>query len=235
MGFALPCAVAITCRGDLSLAHAVTGTMEPNFTLIMSSAILFALLLLTFMWWRFGWANTLVFAIMAGLFTALMDFISAFAAQNYEYPGQSRLWVFTFIFFGWIGMCGSCLFVAEGILTRPGQDMLTQRQLWWQVPVLTGIIAVVLDLFIDPVAVRAGYWVWFVKGTVYYEIPLLNYVGWFVLMFLAPLGWIMIARQKDWGAWKKGWFSIAALIPLSIAAVAFSLLLNGMIAILGMQ
>jgi hypothetical protein len=36
-----------------------------------------------------------------------------------------------------------------------------------------------------------------VKGTVYYDIPLLNYVGWFVLMFLAPLGWILIARQRE--------------------------------------
>ena len=44
-------------------------------------------------------------------------------------------------------------------------------------------IAVVLDLFIDPVAVAAGYWIWLVKATVYYGIPLLNYVGWFVPCF----------------------------------------------------
>ena len=59
--------------------------------------------------------------------------------------------------------------------------------------------AVGLDLFIDPVAVKAGYWVWFVSGTVYYGIPLLNFVSWFVLMFLAPLAWIRIARQRQWG------------------------------------
>jgi hypothetical protein len=45
----------------------------------------------------------------------------------------------------------------------------------WQLSVPTGVIAVVLDLFIDPVAVAAGYWVWLVHGTVYYGIPLLNY------------------------------------------------------------
>jgi hypothetical protein len=45
-----------------------------------------------------------------------MDFLSAFVMRNYEYPGQSPLWVFTYIFFGWIGMCGICLFLAEGIL-----------------------------------------------------------------------------------------------------------------------
>jgi hypothetical protein len=37
-----------------------------------------------------------------------------------------------------------------------------------------------------------------VRGTVYFDIPLLNYVGWFVLMLLAPLTWILIARQHHW-------------------------------------
>jgi uncharacterized membrane protein len=40
---------------------------------------------------------------------------------------------------------------------------------------------VCLDLFIDPVAVATGYWVWFVPGEIYFGIPLLNFVGWFVL------------------------------------------------------
>lgn len=209
--------------------------MEPNFDLMMGSAVIFALAVLSFIWWRFGGPDALAFVIVSGLFTALMDFISAFVALNYEYPGQSRLWVFTFILFGWIGMSGSCLFVAEGILSRRGQDMLTQRNLWWQVPTLTGVIAVVLDLFIDPIAVRAGYWVWFVKGTVYYEIPLLNYVGWFVLMALAPLGWILIARRRTWGYRMKGMISVVALLPLSVAAIGMSLLLNGAVDALGLQ
>jgi putative membrane protein len=105
---------------------------------------------LSYIWWRFGGPDALAFAVVPGLFTACTDFISAFVAQNYEYPGQSRLWVFTFILFGWIGVCGRCLFVAEGILSRPGQDMFGQQRLWWQVPLLTGVIAVVLDLFIEP-------------------------------------------------------------------------------------
>ena len=132
-------------------------------------------------------------------------------------------------------MCGSCLFLAEGLLARPGRDMLTQRRLWWQVPLITGVIAVVLDLFIDPVAVAAGYWVWFVQGTVYYGIPLLNYVGWFVLMFLAPLAWILIARHRQWSYWQKGGVALGSLVPLVIASVVLSLTLNGAVAALGLQ
>lgn len=209
--------------------------MTANFTVMLIIGVLLALLVLGFVWWRFGGPDTLAFLIVSGGFTAIMDFISSFVVQNYAYPDQSPLWVFTFIFFGWIGMCGSCLFLAEGILARPGQDILTQPRLWWQVPLLTGVLAVVLDLFIDPIAVAAGYWVWFVPGTVYYGIPLLNYVGWFVLMFLAPLAWIRIARQRHWRVWQKGLVAFAALVPLGIAAVVLSLMLNGAIAAFGGQ
>ena len=206
-----------------------------NFTVALIIGILFALPVLGFIWWRFGGPDTLAFIIVSGVFTAFMDFISSFVVRNYEYPGQSPLWVFTYIFFGWMGMCGSCLFVAEGILARPGQDMLTQPRLWWQVPLLTALIAVVMDLFIDPVAIEAGYWVWLVQGTVYYGIPLLNYVGWFVLMFLSPLAWICISRHRQWGLRQKVGVAFGALVPLFIASVLLSLALNGAIAALGLQ
>ena len=209
--------------------------MTPHFTVILIGSVLFALPVLGYIRWRFGGPDTLSFIILSGGFTAIMDFISAFVAVNYEYPGRSSLWVFTFIFFGWMSMCGSCLFLAEGIIVRKGHDLITQHRRLWQVPLLTAMIAVVLDLFIDPVAVKAGYWVWFVKGTVYFEIPLLNYVGWFVLMFLAPLSWILIARYRDWSYLRKGVVSLAALIPLCLASIVLSLLLNGAVAALGLQ
>lgn len=209
--------------------------MIPNFTVALIIGILFALPVLGFIWWRFGGPDTLAFIIVSGVFTASMDFISSFVVRNYEYPGQSPLWVFTYIFFGWMGMCGSCVLVAEGILARPGQDMLTQPQLWWQVPLLTALIAMVMDLFIDPVAVAAGYWVWLVQGTVYYGIPLLNYVGWFVLMFLSPLAWICITQHRQWGLWQKVAVAFGALVPLFIVSVLLSLALNGAIAALGLQ
>ncbi len=208
--------------------------MAPNFPVLLAGSLLFGLAILAFVCWRFGPAAGVAFAIVSGGFTAVMDFLSSFAAHNYAYPGQSPLWVFTYIFAGWIGMCGSCLFVAEGILARRDHDMLTQPKLWWQVPLLTAIIAVVLDLFIDPVAVAAGYWVWFVRGRIYYGIPLLNFVGWFVLMFLAPLAWIQIVRRQGPG-WRMVGLALAALVPLAVVAALLSTLLNGMLALAGLQ
>lgn len=202
---------------------------------MLVGGVLFSFPILGFIWWRFGLADTLVFIIAVGLFSAIMDFISSFVARNYEYPGQSPLWVFAYIFFGWMGMCGSCLLIAEGVLARRGEDMLSQPGLWWRVPLVTAIIAVVFDLLIDPVAVKAGYWVWLKPGSVYYGIPLLNYVGWFVLMFLAPLAWILIARKREWKVWHKVTIACIAIVPLFVASALLSITLNRVIAVLGLQ
>ncbi|MDZ7749385.1 MAG: hypothetical protein U5K43_11705 [Halofilum sp. (in: g-proteobacteria)] len=74
--------------------------MSPDFTVLLATGVAFALLVLAFLGWRFGRVNVAVFVIVAGLFPAAMDFLSSFVVDNYVYPGQSRLWVFTYIFFG---------------------------------------------------------------------------------------------------------------------------------------
>ncbi len=209
--------------------------MSPHFTTFLITGIAFSLVVLSFFIWRFGPLRAVAFAIVAGLFPATMDFISSFAVSNYEYPGQTRPWVFAYIFFGWISVCATCLLLAEGILAPRGQDLLTVRRLRWAAPLLAGAIAVLLDLFIDPIAVIVGYWVWLVPANVYYEIPLLNFVGWFVLMFLAPLAWIEIARHPDWSQGKMLLASLIALPLLSVASIAMSLVLNGAIAAAGLR
>jgi putative membrane protein len=207
----------------------------PNFALLMASGVTFGVVVLAYFVWRFGVADAISFATLSGGFSAILDFLSSFAAENYVYPGQSRLWVFTYIFFGWIAMCGMALLMAEGIVCRRGDDMLTRRAYIWQVPLLTAVIAVSFDLFIDPVAVAAGYWVWLKEANVYYGIPLLNFVGWFVLMGLAPLGWILVARQRTWRGGKKTLASLVAIVPLGIAAVGLSAILNAMVDAMGLK
>jgi len=209
--------------------------MMPNFDLLMSAGVTSAVVVLAYFVWRFGVADAISFAILSGGFSAILDFLSSFVAENYVYPGQSRLWVFTYIFFGWIAMCGMSLLLAEGILCRRGEDMLTETVTIWQVPLLAAVVAVAFDLFIDPVAVAAGYWVWLKEANIYYGIPLLNFVGWFVLMGLAPFGWIFIARQHTWGGVKKVLASITAIVPLGMAAVALSVIINGALDALGLK
>lgn len=209
--------------------------MSPDFDRLLITGIGFSLLTLALIGWRFGAVRTGVFVIVAGLFPAIMDFISSFGVSNYEYPGQSRTWVFTYILFGWIGVCGTCLLVAEGMLAQSGEDLLSAARLRWQAPLLAGLIAVLLDLFIDPIAVAAGYWVWIAPANVYYEIPLLNFVGWFVLMVLAPLAWIEIARCSAWGGARMLLAAVLTVPLLCVASIALSLVLNGAIDLAGLQ
>ena len=209
--------------------------MTPDFSTMLVGCIIFGLSVVTFFWWRFGAANTLAFVIVSGGFSAVMDYISSFVVRNYEYPGQSPLWVAAFVFFGWIGTCGMCLLMAEGIVVPSHQDMLTERRPRVLVPLLTSGIAVVFDLFLDPIAVVTGHWVWLVEGTLYYGIPLLNYVGWFVLMFLAALAWMVIACDSRGGAWRKAAISVAALAPLCLTSWVLYLLLNGTLAAFGLR
>lgn len=77
-------------------------------------------------------------------------------------------------------------------------------------------------------------WVWLKEANIYYGIPLLNFVGWFVLMCLAPFGWILIARQRTWGGVKVP-ASIVAIMPLGIAAVVLSVIMNGALDALGLK
>lgn len=65
------------------LADGQRAALMPNFDLLMTSAATFAVVVL---------------AILTGVFTAMLDFLTSYAAENYVYPGQSRVWVFTYIF-----------------------------------------------------------------------------------------------------------------------------------------
>ncbi|MBP7242485.1 carotenoid biosynthesis protein [Amaricoccus sp.] len=204
--------------------------MSPDFDRLLVGGIVLGSLVLAFFAWRFGPARAVALAVVAGLFPAIMDFASSFSAANYVYPGQSQAWVFAYIFFGWIGVCGICLLLAEGILARHGEDVLSAPRLRRQAPVVAATVAVLLDLFIDPVAVALGYWVWLVPARLYYEIPLLNFVGWFVLMLLAPAAWIEVCRRPTWGP-VRILLAAAAAVPIAcVASVALSLALNGVLA-----
>jgi uncharacterized membrane protein len=74
-----------------------------------------------------------------------------------------------------------------------------------------------------------------VPGEAYFGIPLLNFVGWFVLIFLASLSWILIARRPAWGYWRKAGAAIGALVPLFVAAIGLSLVLNGAFSAAGLR
>src|SRR4030095_8918236 len=70
-------------------------------------------------------------------------------------------------------------------------------------PVLDGLLALNIDLSLDAVAIRFGFWDWG-QGLnfQYFGVPYANFWGWFWVIFFFSLGYRLFARRKDWvGTW----------------------------------
>ena len=66
------------------------------------------------------------------------------------------------------------------------------------ISITAGVIAVCLDLLEDPLAHYNNWWIWkeSIGGVKFYEVPLLNFVGWFFLIFFMSLSTLLIERSK---------------------------------------
>ncbi len=66
------------------------------------------------------------------------------------------------------------------------------------VSLTAGFTAVFLDLLEDPLAHYNNWWVWqeALVGVKFYDVPLLNFVGWFVLIFFMSFATLLIERSR---------------------------------------
>ncbi len=74
---------------------------------------------------------------------------------------------------------------------------------YWTRPVLDGLLALNIDLALDAVAIRLGFWDWG-QGMEfqYFGVPYANFWAWFWVIFFFSLGYRLFARRKDWiGTW----------------------------------
>jgi hypothetical protein len=82
---------------------------------------------------------------------------------------------------------------------------------YWMRPVLDGLLALNIDLALDAVAIRLGFWDWG-QGLrfQYFGVPYANFWAWFWVVFSFSLGYRLLARRLDWiGTWLA---PLAALI-----------------------
>ena len=81
----------------------------------------------------------------------------------------------------------------------------------WARPVLDGLLALNIDLALDAVAIRLGFWGWG-QGLQfqYFGVPYANLWAWFWVLFSFSLGYRIFAQRADWvGTWLS---SLLALI-----------------------
>ncbi|AKS37555.1 hypothetical protein NP92_03580 [Anoxybacillus gonensis] len=109
---------------------------------------------------------------------------------SYDYTNQFGMTVFGVpiaIGFAWLAVIGCTHALAFRFVS-------TKRPLFSAV--VGAALAVVLDLAIDPVAyVAKQYWIW-EETSIYYNVPLQNFVGWFVVAFVIHFTLFLFPARK---------------------------------------
>lgn len=139
------------------------------------------------------------------------DFL--FGSYDYEKDfGTKILGVPLTIGSAWLMVIVTSRVLALGIMKRMELPYLVKGLVY---ATISSIFAVIMDLAIDPVAyVVKQYWVW-EGNSFYYDIPLSNFSGWFILSFFIQFilyFWLETLEKKKSQSGKVEW--LFYIVPL---------------------
>ncbi len=148
-----------------------------------------------------GWRRTLVFAAWVWPLVWAAEFASTRVGVPfglYHYTGATRgreLYVadaplmdsLSFTFLAYASFC-----LARGALGRRAGP--------WPLALAGGVLMMLLDVVIDPIAVRGDRWFlgrifYYVDGGAYFGVPLSNFAGWALVGTLAIGGYLVLTRD----------------------------------------
>ncbi|MCI0553314.1 MAG: carotenoid biosynthesis protein [Anaerolineae bacterium] len=143
--------------------------------------------------WKHGTGNLL--RLLAGiLFGVSLELATIRQLQAYEY-GQFIIMVLD-VPLG-IGVAWGCILYSVMEFSDASSLPYFLR------PVLDGLLALNIDLSLDAVAIRFGFWDWG-QGLnfQYFGVPYANFWAWFWVIFFFSFGYRLFARRRDWvGTW----------------------------------
>lgn len=185
-----------------------------------------------------GWRRTLRFGAWVGPIAWLCEFSSTRTGVPfglYHYTGSTRsqeLFVADVPFMD----CLSFTFLAYASFCLARATFQGRRPAVPTVALVSGVLMMLLDVVIDPAAVRGDRWFlgrifYYPEGGVYFGVPLSNFVGWMVVGAIGVggyLGWSRRAGAADEAFDRHGrrvWPGIA----LYYAVLAFNLGVTGWI------
>ena len=124
--------------------------------------------------------------------------ITGVTSGGYEYTGHTILTCVLLVGVGWIVNTYIAMHLSSYILF--GEKYPTKAELslqeYLKVAMLSGILAVLYDLFVDPVAVALKIWVWAEEGP-WFGVPTLNFIGWFLIIFLNVYAYYSLMTNKS--------------------------------------
>lgn len=144
-----------------------------------------------------------VTCFMTGIIVEIIGTSTGYLFGNYQYgtvlgPGFKNVpWIIGVNWFIIIYCCGVAVHtllskISEKTGELTGQPLKKLKVL--SIVVDGATLAVFLDWLIEPVAVKLGYWTWLGDG----EIPMLNYISWFVIsMFLLAVFHLLPIQKQN--------------------------------------
>jgi hypothetical protein len=143
--------------------------------------------------WKHGSAN--VMRLLAGvLFGVMLELATIRQLRAYEY-GQFLVMVWD---------VPLCIGVAWSAILYSVMEFSDASSIsYWMRTVLDGLLALNIDLALDAVAIRFGFWDWGLGPEFqYFGVPYANFWAWFWVVFSFSMGYRILARRNDWiGAW----------------------------------
>ncbi len=150
------------------------------FNLILSAAILLAF----HTQWNRAFITFCIISFFTGFFVEVAGVASGYIFGQYEYGptlGFKILNVPLIIGLNWLMLTYSTGSICSRLAVHPVLKA-----------VFAASLMVILDLFIEPVAIELDFWSWHNN-----IIPLQNYVAWFIISFLLHLLFFLLPFRKE--------------------------------------
>ena len=163
-----------------------------------------------------GFANLLKL-FMGAAFGVILEIATIRQLNAYQY-GQFLVMVLDVPLC--IGMAWSCI-IYSAMEFSDGSSLP-----YWTRPILDGLLALNVDLALDTIAIRFGFWDWG-QGLKfqYFGVPYANFWAWFWVVASFSLGYRLLAFRKDWiGVWFPAFLGITiglAVVMLTNALITF--------------
>ena len=154
---------------------------------------------------RINWAFLLFFIVcfIAGFLVEWLGTSTGMLFGNYAYGtalGYKYKEVPLLIGVNWfiIMYCCGCtiqMFFSRLAAATGDEQIKTSKLVRWLSVVLDGaLLAVIIDWFLEPAAIKLGYWRWLGSG----EVPWFNYSSWFVVsaLLLTIFQWLPFGRHN---------------------------------------
>ena len=136
---------------------------------------------------RFGYVKTIIFLGGAILWTALIENLSVVAGEYTYYDFANKLIQGYPGYLFWVGAVPLWVLLGWFVLAMSGfvifhEILLPQRRALFQAAA-SALLAVNVDLMLDPAASANSLWVWLSGYYRYLGVPVVNFLGWFLLIF----------------------------------------------------